>query len=129
MSLRFQVIAEAYKRKAVSAEAPALLTSEYYGKNVFNRTQMSKYLSKETMQVIGDAIDTGKPLDRDIADHVASGMKRWALENGAKHYTHWFQPLTGGTAEKHDSFLEFDGNDGVVEEFSGKILVQQEPDA
>ena len=127
--IRFQVVAEAYKRKAVPVEAPAVLTSEYYGKNVFSRTQMSKYLSKETMQVISDAIDKGETLNRDIADHVAAGMKRWALENGATHYTHWFQPLTGGTAEKHDSFIEFDGNGGVIEEFSGKILIQQEPDA
>ena len=129
MSLRFQVVAEAYKRKAVPTEAPAVLTSEYYGKKVFNREQMSKYLSKETMQVISDAIDKGGPLNRDIADHVAAGMKRWALENGATHYTHWFQPLSGGTAEKHDSFIESDGNGGVIEEFAGKLLIQQEPDA
>ncbi|MCL2304914.1 MAG: glutamine synthetase III [Planctomycetaceae bacterium] len=127
--IRFQVIAEAYKRKAVPVETPASLTSEYYGKNVFNRAQMSKYLSKETMQSLCDAIDEGEPLDRDIVDHVAAGMKRWALENGATHYTHWFQPLSGGTAEKHDSFIESDGNGGVIEEFAGKLLVQQEPDA
>jgi len=129
MSLRFQVVAEAYKRKAVPVEAPPTLTSEYYGKNVFSRAQMSKYLSKETMKTICDAIDKGEPLDRDIADHVAAGMKMWALERGATHYTHWFQPLTGGTAEKHDSFIEFDGKGGVIEEFAGKLLVQQEPDA
>ena len=129
MSLRFQVVAEAYKRKAVPTEAPAALTSEYYGKNVFNRRQMSKYLSKETLKIICDAIDKKEPLDRAIADHVAAGMKMWALEHGATHYTHWFQPLTGGTAEKHDSFIELDGNGGVIEEFAGKLLVQQEPDA
>ncbi len=129
MGLRFKVVEEAYKRKAVPTEAPAVLTSEYYGKNVFNRQQMSKYLSKETMQTISDAVDQCVPLDRDIADHVAAGMKRWALERGATHYTHWFQPLTGGTAEKHDSFIVFDGSGGVIEEFAGKLLVQQEPDA
>ena len=129
MGLRFNVVEEAYKRKAVASTAPGVLTSEYYGKNVFNRRQMSKYLSKETLQIICDAIDQGVPLNRDIADHVAAGMKMWALEHGATHYTHWFQPLTGGTAEKHDSFIEFDGNGGVIEEFAGKLLVQQEPDA
>ena len=129
MSLRFKVVEEAYKRKAIPTKAPAALTSEYYGKHVFNRQQMTKFLSSETMQVITDAIENGMPLSRDIANHVAVGMKRWALEMGATHYTHWFHPLNGGTAEKHDSFIEFNSEGGVIEEFSGKLLVQQEPDA
>ncbi|MGL6196532.1 MAG: glutamine synthetase III [Thermoguttaceae bacterium] len=129
MSLRFKVVEEAYKRKAVPVESPKMSTSEYFGKNVFDRKQMSKFLTKETLQTVCDAIDNGMQLDRDIANHVAAGMKMWAIEMGATHYSHWFHPLTGGTAEKHDSFIEFDGHGGVIEEFSGKLLVQQEPDA
>ncbi|MBO6034382.1 MAG: glutamine synthetase III, partial [Paludibacteraceae bacterium] len=106
-------------------------TSEYFGKYVFGKEQMSKYLSKETLKVIQDVIDGGKALDREIANHVAAGMKMWAMEMGATHYTHWFQPLTEGTAEKHDSFIEYAGapGEGIIEEFSGKLLAQQEPDA
>ncbi|HOH95917.1 MAG TPA: glutamine synthetase III, partial [Candidatus Enterocola sp.] len=111
--------------------APSVSTSDYFGKCVFDRKQMSKYLSKETMKVICDVIDKGEVLDREIANHVAAGMKMWAMEMGATHYTHWFQPLTEGTAEKHDSFIEYVGapGDGIIEEFSGKLLAQQEPDA
>ncbi len=128
-SLRFNAVDKAFCRKPVATEAPSKLTSDYYGKSVFNRAQMTKFLSKGTMKILSDAIDNGMPLNRDIADHVAAGMKMWALEMGATHYTHWFQPLTEGTAEKHDSFIEYDDNGGVIEEFSGKLLVQQEPDA
>jgi len=130
-NLRFQVVGEAFKKKAVAVEAPKGLTSEYFGKYVFGREQMAKYLSKETVKVIRDVIDNGATLDRDIANHVAAGMKQWAMDLGATHYTHWFQPLTDGTAEKHDSFIEYAGapGEGVIEEFSGKLLVQQEPDA
>ncbi len=100
-------------------------------KYVFNRTQMSKFLSKETMASLLEAIDQGTTLHREIADHVAAGMKMWAIEMGATHYTHWFQPLTEGTAEKHDSFIDYvNGPDGgIIERFSGKLLAQQEPDA
>ena len=130
-NLRFQVVGEAFKKKAIAVEAPKGLTSEYFGKYVFGREQMAKYLSKETVKVIRDVIDNGATLDRDIANHVAAGMKQWAMDMGATHYTHWFQPLTDGTAEKHDSFIEYAGapGEGVIEEFSGKLLVQQEPDA
>lgn len=128
-SLRFNAVDKAFCRKPVATEAPSKLTSDYYGKSVFNRAQMTKFLSKGTLKILSDAIDNGMPLGRDIADHVAAGMKMWALEMGATHYTHWFQPLTEGTAEKHDSFIEYDDNGGVIEEFSGKLLVQQEPDA
>lgn len=129
-SLRFNAVKEASCRSAVKVEAPSRLTSEYYGKYVFNREQMSKYLSKSTLKILCDAIDNGIPLNRDIADHIAAGMKMWALEMGATHYTHWFQPLTEGTAEKHDSFIEYnDNHGGIIEDFSGKLLVQQEPDA
>ena len=130
-TLRFKVVEEAFKRKPVPASVPDKITSEYYGKYVFNREQMAKYLSKDTMKTLCDAIDKNKTLNRDIASHVAAGMKMWAMEMGATHYTHWFQPLTDGTAEKHDSFIEYVNEPGgpIIEEFSGKLLVQQEPDA
>jgi len=130
-SLRFKAVEEAFRKKAICVEAPGKLTSEYYGKYVFSRKAMSKYLAKDTMEAIQNAVDNGVALDRDIADHVAAGMKRWAMEMGATHYTHWFQPLTDGTAEKHDSFIEYEGAPGgnVIEDFSGKLLAQQEPDA
>ena len=130
-SLRFKVVEEAFKKKAREVVAPGTLTSEYYGKYVFDRKQMSKYLSKDTLKAICDVVDKGETLDRELANHVAAGMKLWAIEMGATHYTHWFQPLTEGTAEKHDSFIEYAGEPGgdIIEEFSGKILAQQEPDA
>lgn len=127
--LRFKVVEEAFNRKAVKVEIPKEKSSEYYGKAVFNRQKMFEYLSKNTYEALTQAIDNKEPLSREVADSVAAGMKQWALDNGAKHYTHWFHPLTDGTAEKHDSFIEHDGKGGVVEEFSGKLLVQQEPDA
>lgn len=127
--LRFKVVEEAFNRKAVKVEIPKEKSSEYYGKAVFNRQKMFEYLPKKTYEALTKAIDNKEPLSREVADSVAAGMKQWALDNGAKHYTHWFHPLTDGTAEKHDSFIEHDGKGGVVEEFSGKLLVQQEPDA
>ena len=130
-TLRFKAVEEASKRVPVEIAVPHQLPSEYFGKNVFNRTQMAKYLSKETMNTVLDAIDQGITLQREIADHVAAGMKMWAIEMGATHYTHWFQPLTEGTAEKHDSFVDYvNGPSGsIIERFSGKLLAQQEPDA
>ena len=110
-------------------KAPAERPYEYFGKKVFNREKMYKYLPKDVYEKMVDVIDNGTRLDRSIADAVAAGIKQWAVENGVTHYTHWFQPLTEGTAEKHDSFIEHDGKGGIVEEFSGKLLVQQEPDA
>ncbi|MDR2692118.1 MAG: glutamine synthetase III [Dysgonamonadaceae bacterium] len=129
--LRFKAVEEAYKKKAVAVSAPEQLTSDYYGKYVFNKDQMAKYLSKETLDALINVIEKGETLDRGLANHVAAGMKMWAMERGATHYTHWFQPLTEGTAEKHDSFIEYSGEPGsaIIEEFSGKLLAQQEPDA
>ena len=127
--LRFQVVEEAFKKKAVEVNTPSERPSEYFGKYVFNRQKMYKYLPAEVYQKLIDVIDNGARLDRGIADEVAAGMKQWALEMGATHYTHWFQPLTEGTAEKHDAFVEHDGKGGMIEKFSGKLLVQQEPDA
>ncbi|MDR1981190.1 MAG: glutamine synthetase III [Tannerellaceae bacterium] len=126
---RFNAVEKASNRKAVEAIVPHQKVSCYYGEHVFNRIAMKKYLSKETYQAITQSIDKGTPIDREIAHHVAAGMRMWALEKGATHYTHWFQPLTDGTAEKHDAFIEHDGSGGAIEEFSGKLLVQQEPDA
>ena len=127
--LRFQVVEEAFKKKAVEVKVPSERPSEYFGKYVFNREKMYKYLPADVYNKLIDVIDNGARLDRSIADAVAKGMKQWALEMGATHYTHWFQPLTEGTAEKHDAFVEHDGKGGMVENFSGKLLVQQEPDA
>lgn len=127
--LRFKVVGTAFDRKALKVELPKERPSEYYGKYVFNRKKMYEYLPKKTHDALVYAIDNKEPLNREVADSVAAGMKQWAIDNGAKHYTHWFHPLTDGTAEKHDSFIEHDGKGGVVEEFSGKLLVQQEPDA
>ena len=128
-SLRFNVVEEAFGRKAAPVTAPKGRISDYYGCNVFDREKMEKYLSPETFRQVIEAIDQGVALPRDIADHVASGMKTWALGKGVTHYTHWFHPLTEGTAEKHDSFLDFGKNGKAIEDFSGKLLAQQEPDA
>jgi glutamine synthetase len=128
-SLRFNVVEKAFQAKPQPVAVPDGRPSEYFGKYVFNREKMFKYLPSAVYARLVDAMDNGAPMDRDIADEVAAGMKRWASELGATHYTHWFQPLTEGTAEKHDAFVEHDGKGGMMEEFSGKLLVQQEPDA
>ena len=128
-NLRFQVVEEAFKKRPLEIEAPKERPSEYFGKYVFNREKMYKYLPKDVYEKLIDVIDNGARLDRSIADAVAAGMKQWAQEMGVTHYTHWFQPLTEGTAEKHDAFVEHDGKGGMMEAFSGKLLVQQEPDA
>jgi len=127
--LRFQVVGEAFKKKPLEVTAPSERPCEYFGKHVFNREKMYKYLPKDIYEKMKDVMDNGAQLDRAVADAVAAGMMQWAKENGVTHYTHWFQPLTEGTAEKHDSFIEHDGKGGMIEEFSGKLLVQQEPDA
>ena len=128
-NLRFEVVAEAFKKKPLEVAAPSERPSEFFAKNVFTRAKMYKYLQRDVYDKMIDVIDNGATLDRSIADAVAKGMKQWADEQGVTHYTHWFQPLTEGTAEKHDAFIEHDGKGGMIEEFSGKLLVQQEPDA
>lgn len=130
-SLRFKAVEEAFKKKALCVTAPSKFTTDYYGKYVFTKSIMAKYLSKDIMKALNNAIDKGVTLDRNIADDVATGMKMWAMELGATHYTHWFQPLTDGTAEKHDSFIDYAAGPGeaIIEDFSGKLLAQQEPDA
>ncbi|MBO4486178.1 MAG: glutamine synthetase III, partial [Prevotella sp.] len=128
-NLRFEVMAEAFRKKPQEVAAPADRPSEYFGKYVFNRQKMYKYLPRDVYEKLIDVIDNGARLDRSVADGVAKGIKQWADEQGVTHYTHWFQPLTEGTAEKHDAFIEHDGKGGMIEDFSGKLLVQQEPDA
>ncbi|MCH5238075.1 MAG: glutamine synthetase III [Muribaculaceae bacterium] len=127
--LRFRSVMEASSRKAVKVEQPKKRVDQYYGEKVFNRQKMFQYLPRPTYEALVEAIDNKKPISREVADSVAEGMKRWAIENGTTHYTHWFQPMTGGTAEKHDTFIEHDGKGGVIEKFTGKLLAQQEPDA
>ena len=126
--LRFRVVENAFHKKPIEIIPPTERPSEYFGKYVFNREKMFKYLPSKIYNKLIDVIDNGVALDRNIADEVAAGMKKWATELGVTHYTHWFQPLTEGTAEKHDAFIEHDGKGGVMEEFSGKLLVQQEAD-
>ncbi len=126
---RFDLVKESFERREVPAEVPAGKTSEYFGELVFDRKKMCKYLDADSLQALLACIEGGEPLDRKTADGVARGMKEWAMEHGVTHVTHWFQPLTEGTAEKHDSLIDYDGKGGVIETFDGKMLVQQEPDA
>ena len=128
-NLRFKVVEEAFKKRALDVKVPSERPSEYFGKYVFNKQKMYKYLPSDIYEKMIDVMDNGARLDRSIADAVADGMKKWAMEMGVTHYTHWFQPLTEGTAEKHDAFVEHNGKGGMIEKFSGKLLVQQEPDA
>ncbi len=127
--LRFRLVGEAFRKRPVEVDVPRERPSEYFGRYVFDRRKMYKYLSCDVYHKLMDVMDGGARLDRSIADAVADGMKQWAQEMGVTHYTHWFQPLTEGTAEKHDAFVEHDGKGGMIEKFSGKLLMQQEPDA
>lgn len=127
-TIRFKAIEEVLNRKPVCVDLPSVKTSDYFGENVFGKLQMQEYLSREAYQNVVDSINQGSRIDRKIANQVAIGMKAWAIERGATHYTHWFHPLNGSTAEKHDAFFEpVEG--GVIESFQGEMLVQQEPDA
>ncbi|MFO8235628.1 MAG: glutamine synthetase III [Bacteroidales bacterium] len=128
-TIRFKAIEEVLKRKAVPVEIPSVKTSRYFGENVFNPEQMQEYLSREAYENVQSAIEKGVKIDRQYANQVASGMKAWAIERGATHYTHWFHPLSGATAEKHDAFFEPAENGGAIESFHGSLLVQQESDA
>lgn len=126
---RFKALDEVLNRKPVEIEREENLVSDYYGMLVFDQTKMKKYLSREAYKAVSDAVERGTTVDRKMADQVAQGMKAWAIENGATHYTHWFHPLTDGTAEKHDAFIVHGADGSVIESFSGKLLAQQEPDA
>src|SRR5210317_2331076 len=127
--IRFKALEQVFDRKPNHVIPPSDKTSDYFAINVFDRVKMQKYLSKDAFNHVMDAMEKGTPIDRRKADSVAAGMKAWATERGATHYTHWFQPLTGGTAEKHDAFIHPTNYGGVVETFSGGALAQQEPDA
>ncbi len=126
---RFDLVKESFEKKAVAVEVPSGKTSDYYGELVFDRSKMYKYLDAASLKGLLECIDKGVALDRKTADGVARGMKEWAMEHNVTHITHWFQPLTEGTAEKHDSLIDYDGKGGVIETFDGKSLAQQEPDA
>ncbi len=127
-NVRFRALESLNSRPPVKVEAPSNKISDYFGINVFNNEAMLKFLPKNAYKAVIAAIETGEKIDRKIAGEIAHGMKEWAISHGAKHYTHWFQPLTGTTAEKHDSFFEMEGENSF-EHFSGGSLVQQEPDA
>ena len=128
-TIRFGVVSEAFKKRPIEVPSPSERPSEFFGKYVFDRKKMYRYLPAKVYEKMIDVIENGATLDMSTADAVAEGMKRWAMEMGATHITHWFQPLTEGTAEKHDGFVEHDGKGGMMEEFTGKQLIQQEPDA
>ena len=127
-TLRFHAIKETLTRKPVFIEEKER-RSAIFGSNVFNEDTMRQYLTKEAFNSVMDAVQNGSKIDRVVADHISTGMKEWAISKGATHYTHWFQPLTGATAEKHDAFFEPVGNGRAIEKFGGGQLVQQEPDA
>ena len=127
--MRFFALQELSNRKPLEVTAPSNKLSDYYGSHVFDRKKMQEYLPKEAYKAVIDAIEKGTPISREVADLVANGMNSWAKSLNVTHYTHWFQPLTDGTAEKHDGFIEFGEDGGVIERFSGKLLIQQEPDA
>jgi len=128
-TIRFKSIEKVLERTSVPVELPSVKTSKYFGENVFNPQKMQEYLSREAYENVLKAIEKGAKIDRKYADQVASGMKAWAIDRGATHYTHWFHPLNGTTAEKHDAFFEPADNGGIVENFQGEMLVQQESDA
>ena len=127
--MRFFALQELANRKPLEVTPPSDRLSDYYGSHVFDHKKMQEYLPKEAYKAVTDAIDKGTPISREVADLIANGMKSWAKSLGVTHYTHWFQPLTDGTAEKHDGFIEFGEDGDVIERFSGKLLIQQEPDA
>ena len=127
--MRFFALQELANRKPVQVDYPNEKLSEYYGAYVFDRKKMQEYLPREAYKAVINAIENGIPLNREMADMIANGMKSWAKTFNVTHYTHWFQPLTDGTAEKHDGFIEFGEDGDIIERFSGKLLIQQEPDA
>lgn len=127
-TLRFQALKETLNRPLVEIDE-SIRRSELFGQNVFNEASMRQYLTKDSYQSVTAAISHGTKISREVADHISTGMKEWAISRGATHYTHWFQPLTGGTAEKHDAFFETIGDGLAIEKFGGGQLVQQEPDA
>ena len=127
--MRFFALQELANRRPIPVEYPSEKLSEYYGAHVFDRKKMQEFLPSEAYKAVINAIEKGVPFNREMADMIANGMKSWAKTYNVTHYTHWFQPLTDGTAEKHDGFIEFGEDGDIIERFSGKLLIQQEPDA
>ncbi|HBN07057.1 MAG TPA: glutamine synthetase type III, partial [Bacteroidales bacterium] len=127
--MRFFALKELMNRKPIEVNLPSKNLSDYYSSLVFDKKTMQEYLPKEAYMAVVEASENGKPISRDKADLIANAMRNWAKGFGVTHYTHWFQPLTDGTAEKHDGFIDFSSQGDVIERFSGKLLVQQEPDA
>ncbi len=127
-TLRFHALKEVFNHKPTTISED-VRRSEIFGSNVFGESVMRQYLTREAFESVIDAIKKGSKIDRTVADHISTGMKEWAISKGVTHYTHWFQPLTGATAEKHDAFFETIGNGLAIEKFGGGQLVQQEPDA
>src|SRR5574343_68374 len=128
-SIRFKALDVVQSRKDIVVKTPSNRISDFYAVNVFDKAKMKQYLSKDALNAVEESINNGQTIDRSVSDQIASAMKAWAIEKGATHYTHWFQPLTGSTAEKHDSFFEPTSDGRALEKFSGDALVQQEPDA
>ena len=124
--MRFNALKELQSRRPLPVHIPSDKLSDYFAINVFTKEKMREYLSKDAFNAFIAAVDRGVLFDRNVADQIATGMRKWASERGATHYTHWFQPLTDGTAEKHDGFIDFDENGDIIERFSGKLLIQQE---
>ena len=129
MNYRFESLREAHSHRPVEVTVPSAQAKAFYAQSVFTPDKMHEYISENILDELFDAIQEQRPLSRDIANSVAIGMKCWAQDLGATHYTHWFQPLTGGTAEKHDTFIDFDRTGKMIDDFSGDELYQQEPDA
>jgi glutamine synthetase len=128
-NIRFEAVKMALNHKPIVTDKTNTRASVIFAQNVFTREKMQEYIESNILDELFELMDNEKTLSRDIANSVAIGMKKWAMDHGATHYTHWFQPLTGGTAEKHDAFFDFDGNGKPIEKFSGSVLYQQEPDA
>lgn len=128
-NIRFTALDSVLSRTIPEVKTPSSKISDFYSTNVFDKKSMKEFLSKEAYVSIANSIDMGTSIDREMADQIASAMKAWAMSKGVTHYTHWFQPLTGTTAEKHDSFFEPTSDGGSIERFSGDALAQQEPDA
>lgn len=127
-NIRFEALKTAFEHKPTAVEMPEGKVKDYFAQDVFTREKMKEYIAQEVLDQLFDDVDNGRTIHRDIANVVAIGIRKWAMDHGATHFTHWFQPLTGGTAEKHDAFFTLK-NGALMEEFSGDSLYQQEPDA
>ena len=128
-NIRFEALKTAFEHKQAVVDVPEGKVKDYFAQDVFTREKMKDYIAQDVLDQLFDDVDNGRTIHRDIAGVVAIGIRKWAMDHGATHFTHWFQPLTGGTAEKHDAFFTLDKEGALMEEFSGESLYQQEPDA